>query len=248
MSIDPVLVPSATDIIKIWIADLCAVDIAAGYLLLSEAEQQRAGRIVIPAERRRMIARRTVLRSLLGDEFAVPPASLELERRCDQCGKYHPAPIVSQERRDCHWSTSSVDDMFVMATAPMPIGIDIESADATTSWHQVAQRYYTADEVSAIGASSEVFTQFWAYKEAFLKGEGVGLVGGLDRLCCTRFRQDEGIWMTSEQHSAWRFTPLRDMPKGFAGAVAVRGPALPLVTLSAGGGTLWRRLDDSNDG
>jgi 4'-phosphopantetheinyl transferase len=235
MSVDPVAVSSATEIIKIWIADLAAVDVAAGYLLLSEAEQQRTGGIVIPVERRRMIARRTMLRSLLGHEFGVAPASLELERRCDHCSKSHPAPIVLRERKDCHWSTSSVDDMFVVATAPVPIGIDIESVDATRSWHRVAQRHYTAAEVSAIGASPEVFTQFWAYKEAFLKGEGVGLVGGLDRLCCTTFRQDNGIWMTSEQHPAWRFTPLPDIPKGFAGAVAVRGPALPLVTVHAGG-------------
>lgn len=221
-SATPVTAAAATAV-RVWVVRL----VPAGDMgVLSAAERERVSRTESPAVRERLIARRTAIRHILAALVGTDPAELVLERRCERCGKHHPVPLPPIGDTPLFWSSSSTADLLVVATGGRPLGVDVEPVDATGAWAAVARRYFTAAEVAAIGQSAERFAEFWTLKEALLKALGVGILGGLDRLCCATLRSGIGGWLVTPDHPQWSFTTL-DVATGVAGALAVQEPDGP---------------------
>ena len=170
-------------LIRVRAADLDAVPARDSSHLLSSGEQERAARAGSDLVRRRFAARRIILRQVLGEAAGMAPGRLVLERRCARCAKLHPVPLFDGTRTHW-WSSSSAGPLVVLAIAAWPVGIDVEPVSGHDGWQAIARRYFAAGEAAAIGGDQRAFLRSWTLKEAYLKAQGLGLVGGLDALDC----------------------------------------------------------------
>jgi 4'-phosphopantetheinyl transferase len=162
--------------------DRDADEIARLSELLDPAETARAARHAQTLHRNRFIVRRAVLRQWLGACLNVAPAAVAIAT--DAMGKPH-APGW-----DRHFSTSHSRDTLLLASAPRPLGCDIEWIDPAFDWRPIAQRLFAREEHAALAGMDEAmgrtaFFHCWARKEAFVKAIGLGLSHPLDAFAVT---------------------------------------------------------------
>jgi 4'-phosphopantetheinyl transferase len=208
--------------VRIWLTCVDKVDLAQASETLSGEELKRAEKMGSPSLRRRFLARRWMARSLLAEETGEDPGELVLERRCERCGKLHPASPLLAGSREVWWSASSSAAVAAVAVSASRVGLDIEMRRERPRWEQIANRFFSAEEQGALAGSPTRFLEFWTLKEAYLKALGVGLPGGLQSLECTGLAPLPGAWSASAAHPGWRFQSLRPQPDLVA-AVAVQG-------------------------
>ena len=108
-------------------------------------------------------------RIVLASRLGLWPDQVPLRRRCRRCGATdHGKPYVEGDA--IYFSISSAGDRVTLATAPVPIGIDL-----------VRVATITPDDAGAILAQGEEaddargLATLWARKEAILKTTGEGL-------------------------------------------------------------------------
>jgi len=190
--------------------------------MLSSEELERAERMGSAVLRRRFLARRRMARSLLARETGADPAALVLERRCERCGRLHPASPLLAGAREVWWSASSSADLAAVAISAARVGLDLEQNRQRPRWEQIAKRFFSEEEQRALAGSPTRFLEFWTLKEAYLKALGLGLPGGLGALECSSLAPADGAWSTSAAHPGWRFQNLRPEP-GCIAAVAAQG-------------------------
>ncbi|MET9953430.1 4'-phosphopantetheinyl transferase superfamily protein [Streptomyces sp. NPDC006339] len=127
-----------------------------------------------------------------------------------------------------HFSLSHTRGMVLIATAPVPVGADVELrpapetvADLVSVLHLRERADIEAEEEPARRAA--VFGRIWARKEAYLKGLGTGL--GRDTTLDDLGGDGTGAGSADERRHPADWT-LHDLPCGPAhhGAVALRSP------------------------
>ena len=124
------------------------------------------------------------LRSILAGYLNVTPGDLEFE--IGRRGKPRPAPTFTKDKLEFNLSHSH-EVALIAVTREKEIGVDVERVREDFAFVEVAERYFTAGELSAIRALPQdlqrrAFYQCWTSKEAFLKAKGVGLSGELDEV------------------------------------------------------------------
>lgn len=152
--------------------------------LLDEEERQRHKSFMRDADRVSYGAAHVGLRRLLGGYLDREPGELTFVREtCPTCGGPHGRPAVAGER--AHFSLSHSGDLVLFAFAGTPVGADVEKVpppgfvdDVSTNLHVREQ-----EELAALDAEGRrtAFVRCWSRKEAYLKGTGEGMSGGLDR-------------------------------------------------------------------
>lgn len=185
--------------------------------LLDEGERARHAAFHRAADRDRYAAAHMALRRLLGAYLGTEPGEITVGREpCPLCGGPHGRPAVPGS--GLHFSLSHSGELVLLAFAATPVGIDVEGPhdlaavqDVSTSLHPCEQA-----ELAALGPAGRVsaFLRCWTRKEAYLKGTGEGLPGGLSHTYVG----------TGELPAAVPGWTLRDIPVdgGHAAAVAVR--------------------------
>lgn len=120
----------------------------------------------------RFLARRVVSRGLAAARLGASTETLAI--RHDRRG----APKISGPLRPGHVSVAARGDLFAIAFAGQPVGIDLERAEADIDipWGVLRQ-----DEAAALKAlpppeRAAAFLRLWTAKEAFLKARGEGLL------------------------------------------------------------------------
>lgn len=209
-------------IVQIWLTSVNKVDLAPASGSFSAGELARAERMGSPGLRQRFLARRWMLRSVLGREAEADPGGLVLERHCERCGRLHPVSPLVVGSRSVWWSASSSDGLAAVAISPARVGLDLEKRQERPRWERMAERFYSEGECRALAGSPQRFLEFWTLKEAYLKAVGLGLPGGLRSLECTGLSRSSGEWSASAAHPGWRFQNLQPQP-GFVAALAVEG-------------------------
>ncbi|MEH6570110.1 MAG: 4'-phosphopantetheinyl transferase superfamily protein [Halioglobus sp.] len=149
--------------------------------VLSWAEQQRAERFRLSADRSLFIQRRA-FRRFCG---ALSLGSSQLLSRIVFEETEKGRPYLS-DRSDLWFSFSSCSLGFLGAwSSRCEIGVDIEDRTRNPGAIELARQYFSVAEVSAIESrgdlnSVEPFFKFWTLKEAALKSIGEGLPFGLN--------------------------------------------------------------------
>lgn len=175
----------AVDLWTLWIPDHSAAAAArAGVLDAEEAE--RAAGFQDPAARTRFLTSHVGLRVLLGARLGTAPQDVTLVReRCGMpgCRKPHGRPAVAGHP-GVHFSLSHAGDVALYALAASPVGADIESLElAGEGLERMARRLHPAERRALDTLSPtvrrEALLGCWVRKEAFLKGIGTGLPGGI---------------------------------------------------------------------
>jgi 4'-phosphopantetheinyl transferase len=154
---------------------------------LSLDEKARADRFHFANDRKRFVAARGLVRTLLGKYLQRPPASLEFSY-----GK-HGKPFLSGENISsglCFNVSHSAGVAAYAIARGRNLGVDVELVRAEFGGENIARRYFSSHEVSDLltlpaEGRAKGFFHCWTRKEAYLKARGAGLQIPLDSFSVT---------------------------------------------------------------
>ncbi len=215
--------------VHVWRAGLDAPDLLLDRLAaqtLAPDEQARAGRFRFAIDRRRFIARRLLLRAILGGCLGCAPQALVY--RANPYGK--PALVGPAGAPGLCFSASHSAGLALVAVAvERELGVDLEQMRLDFDHAQVAGRFYSPAEQTALRARPPierpaVFFAIWARKEAYVKALGMGLSLPLADFDVS---PDDPARLLAARHGlpgpeAWSLHRLAPAP-GYAGALCVQG-------------------------
>lgn len=186
--------------------------------LLSEEERFRAQQFKFQELRERFIVGRGCLRQILGHYLHRQPQDIKFTY-----GVYGKPLVESLSFNFSH--TKKYALCGVTRDAAIALGVDIEAKDRSTNILGLAQRFfhaaeYTYLEQAAKGKQRDIFVKLWTAKEAFLKAQGIGLQGGLDRFQVSLEPQPQLLCPDQED---WSLT-IFPLGKKHYGAIAVNDP------------------------
>lgn len=146
--------------------------------MMSSAERERAQKFI--RGREMYIASRWLLRKVLATYLDVAPTAVEFLRSAK--GK----PYLPQG--GFYFSLSHSGNWALLAVARAEfIGVDIEAANNTRDFMNIAESYYHAREFVqlqrlAATEQNDYFYRLWTLKEAFFKALGTGITAGLEKI------------------------------------------------------------------
>jgi len=208
--------------------------------LLAPEERSRADRYRFERHRSRYIVGRATLRLLLARYLDAAPGELEIGY-----GEFDKPYLAGGPSFNLSHSGTVV--LYAVAAAGEP-GIAVELYDADFSHERVAERFFSAAEVSALralppAAQPLAFLTCWTRKEAFIKARGDGLSLALDSFDVTLSPDTPAALVRtawcSEEPGQWSMEDLSDSRAGYVAAVAMRGNGWHVVE---------RQLEDTNEG
>lgn len=222
--------------VHVWFCDLLhyAADQEVLAALLSGDERVRAARFAFDRDRQRFVLSHALLRLLLSRYTHMHARQIHFATGP------HGKPAISgagAASQPIQFSLSHSGPIALVAVARgLAVGVDVEVRKADVDALKLAQRFFAPRESQLITAAegddrARMFYRLWAAKEAYLKGKGVGLSLGLDRVdvvfdgmspVATVRWTDSG---TIDQ--PWTIRSL-SLPDHLVGAVAVEGDAWEL--------------------
>jgi 4'-phosphopantetheinyl transferase len=145
--------------------------------ILSADELLRAGRFRFERDQKRFIAARGILRMILGRYLGESPHKIHFE----YTSKGKPVLANNPGYDTLHFNLSHSDALALYAvTRGRNIGIDIERVRDDVAVEQIAQKFFSQDEISSLERihkhkRNELFFKYWTRKEAYLKAMGEGI-------------------------------------------------------------------------
>lgn len=219
--------------LHVWAACPQDGDPGADGALLAPGEAERAGRFVQDRDRRRFVARRALLRRLLGAYLDADPAAIGVREGGD--GK--PRLRSSPDREGLEFNLSHSEGLVLVAVArDVPVGVDVERVRPLPEARELARAHFAPEEVEALAAvqadeRSRAFLTCWTRKEAVVKARGGGLslplddfVVGVDPEAPERTVPLDG----PSGDEGWTLSHL-DPAEGWVGALAAPRPGLDVV-------------------
>jgi 4'-phosphopantetheinyl transferase len=177
---DVVLLAAPAPGVVLWLCklDLAAADVAALSFSLSAQERHRAERFGTSLLRRRWIAGRATLRSLLGKALGIDPPAVRLRR-----GVRGRPELDGTYGIDFNVSHTGDTALIAIATGTQDrtrIGIDIERGDRRVNADGLARKFLTERERAEIAPLApdvrrQRFLRLWTCKEAMSKATGDAL-------------------------------------------------------------------------
>lgn len=222
------------DLIDIWTwsLDVSQPTLGASVMLLSADECARATRFVRERDKRRFVAARAQLRSILGRYLEVSPQSI-----CFKYSDYGKPHLTIDGRPPLYFNLSHSADLAVLALSDCyEIGIDLEEIRFLKE--DIAKRFFSHREYQALralppSAYLDGFYSCWTRKEAFVKAHGHGLSLPLNNFDVTfdGVSEPKLEWLKGDPDapSNWSILALKT-PTNFAGAVvaSTRGHSVHL--------------------
>jgi 4'-phosphopantetheinyl transferase len=212
--------------VDLWRVGLGASDSALRQLrgLLSDEEAQRAERFRFPVLRRRFVAGRGALRTILSQYLPQRPECLEFAYGL------HGKPLLRNTTDGIQFNLSHSDDLMVAAVCRnWPVGVDIEKENPGFGALEIAERYFSGRERHEISnlegeARLRAFFQFWTAKEAVLKAVSLGLQLELSKLeiALRPLRILAFDDPATTNGANWHLTAFRPS-EGYSGTLAVAG-------------------------
>jgi 4'-phosphopantetheinyl transferase len=216
--------------VQVWVValDEASFDRRSWLYRLSPEEQARAQRFKFAADQRRYIIAHIALRDILARYLNVAAGDLRFVD--GENGKPRLAEALGSRGIEFNLSHSH-ERALIAVTCELVVGIDIEFVKSQFGFHEVAERFFTRREVSALRAlppmlQRQAFYKCWTSKEAFLKAKGTGLSGALDEVEIVSAYQDRVAIHASVP--GWWLTEL-DPGDDYEGALVIEGEqAVPI--------------------
>lgn len=218
--------------VEVWSVSLDLSRSVSALPFLNDGERARAMRYRQAADRIRFAATRSALRRLLAG--AIKADSERLQFDLSDRGK----PQLAG-RADVSFNVSHAGECALIALSRVrDVGIDVEAANATINWRELASLICTVAERQVLDSELparqlEKFFHCWTAKEALLKALGVGITEGLLALAVDLNASDSTDASPQvvvdvpqfEAAGALQYRWLNDVP-GYIGCLAY-GPARP---------------------
>ncbi len=194
--------------VHIWQASLQQSDEAYRALeaTLSPDEIARADRFKFPHDRRHYVIGRGILRNLLGRYRSTDAASLRFKYSA-----YGKPALPDEEKDSLYFNLSHSAEQALFAFAHHPdLGIDLEFMRENIEVDEIAERFFSRDEVDYIMARPpsehrRLFFTCWTRKEAFIKAVGSGLSFPLASFTVDLTGDDDTGLLKTEWDEAERF-------------------------------------------
>lgn len=210
--------------------DLSESEVSESSHALSEDELARAARFHFDLHRRRYIAGRFALRSILA--AYVGKRASELEFFYGPQGK----PYLSQPDRDVQFNFSNSEGHAICAVMRCTkIGADLEMIRELSDYETIAKHFFSPGETEVLlslpsGSRQEAFVNCWTRKEAFLKALGSGLALPLDSFEVSLRPGDPARLLSvggnSAGSSGWTLISISPLPNFVASVAVHRRPRL----------------------
>jgi 4'-phosphopantetheinyl transferase len=212
--------------VHVWILHESVVQRASEALshTLSPAEWQRARAYRQDKHRDRFMARRGILRHLLGSYLNREPASLRFGST-----QYGKPVLLHPDAASLAFNVSHTDGVTLLAFASNGhIGVDVEQSIDGMEVADVGREIFSSSEETELASagpdSMATFFRLWTRKEALLKALGTGLIHQPKSYAtATDPRRGEGCWLASYNGVALSGWTCRDLALGprIRGALAV---------------------------
>lgn len=217
------------DEVHVWLItlDRPEVRVAALAAQLSPDELERAGRFYRERARDRFVVARALLRTILGGYLGVPPASLRFALNT------HGKPALENHvEAKLSFNISHSGGLALFAVSrDRALGVDIERLRTNLDHERLARRFFSPAEFAQFDclpeeAKVDAFFRCWTRKEAYIKGQGVGIALGLDSFDVSLAPDAPAQLLATRpdggEAARWRLQALQPAP-GYAAALAVRG-------------------------
>jgi 4'-phosphopantetheinyl transferase len=228
----PRLTPGA---VHVWCLalDLANAEIAELQATLSPDEVERAARYHFDRHRRRFIACRGQVRSILAGYLNAKAAEIQF--------LYSPGgkPALDGLSRDVavQFNVSNSQDVGLCAvTLDRELGVDVEHVEEPRDFDGLAAQFFARQEVDLLRSLPraerlQAFFNCWTRKEAILKAVGTGLAFALDRVVVTLAPNDAARLLAFDDDpaapAAWWLESLSPAA-GYVGAIASCGEPLQI--------------------
>jgi 4'-phosphopantetheinyl transferase len=196
------------------------------FSILSPDERERATKFVFERDRNRFASSRAILRLILARYLGMKPGEIVLVY--DSYGKPSLSPLQNCEGLSFNLAHSGNRAVYALARN-VQIGIDIEQCRNDVAVEELAERFFSKRESSALRSlpedeRREAFFRCWTRKEAYLKALGQGLFVPLESFTVSVKPNESPILLealTSDNQSDWT---MLDLPTdtGFMAALAVQ--------------------------
>jgi len=196
--------------------------------LLAPDELERADRFHFRRDRDNFIAARGMLRVILGRYLSARPGQLEF--RHSAYGK--PSLALDSGGAEVRFNLSHSHNLVLYAfTLGREVGIDLEYMRRQEGMDGIAERFFSAQEISALralpaGLRLEAFYNCWTRKEAYIKAMGEGLSFPLDHFAVSIGSREEvlllDVFGCPQENTRWSLRQLKP-GEGYAAAIAVEG-------------------------
>lgn len=202
--------------VEIWEIQVSSSDIAKCRNLLSAEELERMQRFRFEEDQNRYATAHAALRSILGERLSVAPLLLQFS--AGNKGKPH----LPDGRLSFNLSHAG-DWVWIAISEGAQVGVDIErmkEIEATT----LMKRFASPEELQYFSTVSKgdqqgAFFTWWTRKEAYLKGVGEGLSGGLDSFTAWKGSSSPVIVSDPVTGNQWSIHSV-DAPVGYRGGLA----------------------------
>jgi 4'-phosphopantetheinyl transferase len=213
----------AANDIDLWLTyfdEISDPDVLACYCsILTEEERRQKDRFYFPHDQRRYLVTRALVRLVLSRYAGIRPQDWRFSKNA--FGR----PAIANESDDVthiDFNISHTRGLIVVAVvAGIQVGIDVENTALRRAPLQVADRYFSPDEVAALRAlpqeqQGDRFFDYWTLKEAYIKARGLGLHVPLN-LFSFHFPGARVVRMTTlddlhDTPAGWRFWQFRPRP------------------------------------
>jgi 4'-phosphopantetheinyl transferase len=225
----PLILPER-DRIDLWQASM---DVDDGLLLqlaglLEEGERQKAASIKLEPPRRRFIASRAILRSILSRYLGMLPG--EIPFQFNPHGK--PYLSLPPGTPDMSFNISHSGGLCLAAvTRSRAVGIDVERMREDIAFEAMARRFFSEEECAAIMSQppplqKAAFYRCWTRREAYVKARGESMALMLSKVAVSVEDGEPArvIWCSSHpgDPACYTLTDL-DAGPGFAACIAYEG-------------------------
>lgn len=165
--------------VHVWCASLAAPGLQRLGALLSMDERDRAVRFRFDTDRHRFVARRGLLRAILGRYLGLDPGSLCFTYGMNGKPDLHGLPLQFNA------STSAGRAVYAVCLDRC-VGIDLEQNRSMPDLEQIVRSFFFAAEREAFlalepGLRRDAFFRCWTRKEALMKAHGDGVSVALNR-------------------------------------------------------------------
>ncbi len=212
--------------VHVWWIDLEPPDELGEVLWqrLSEEECERARRFRFPEHRRRFVAARGALRSILADYLRLAPGEIRFAY-----GRRGKPSLTERGDSPLRFNLSHSGSLGVAAiTQGREVGVDVERRRELKRPDAIARRFFSAEENRQLGALAteserdDAFFRCWTRKEAYLKALGDGLARPLGSFDVSLGDPPELLRVEDEEREPerWRMLSLSP-PAGYTGALVV---------------------------
>lgn len=206
--------------------DAPSLDSDAAWSLLSPDEVMRARRFARCEDRRRWVAGRAALRSVLSGYTDIPAQQVRFTY-----GPYgKPHLVQRRDRRTVQFSVSHSRGLMVCAVARgAAIGVDVEAVGERWDVEELVRRRFARADLEPLLAApvqerQRLFLRRWTRHEAYLKALGTGFGASQERSGLAMLATHDALMQRAGDREPLCVIRAISLPRGYVGALAVIAP------------------------